>query len=37
MNIRRIHPYVETAAPEVARDFYVGVFGHSVGDGDAAG
>jgi catechol 2,3-dioxygenase-like lactoylglutathione lyase family enzyme len=30
MNIRRIHPYVETAAPEVARDFYVGVFGLKV-------
>jgi hypothetical protein len=30
MNIRRIHPYVETAAPEVARDFHVGVFGLKV-------
>lgn len=30
MNIRRIHPYVESADPVVARDFYVGVFGLKV-------
>ncbi|MDX6718779.1 MAG: hypothetical protein QOJ63_1033 [Solirubrobacteraceae bacterium] len=26
MEIKRIHPYVESADPAVARDFYVGVF-----------
>jgi catechol 2,3-dioxygenase-like lactoylglutathione lyase family enzyme len=26
MRIKRIHPYVESANPAVARDFYVGVF-----------
>jgi catechol 2,3-dioxygenase-like lactoylglutathione lyase family enzyme len=31
MDIKRIHPYVESADPEVARDFYVGVFGLKVG------
>jgi catechol 2,3-dioxygenase-like lactoylglutathione lyase family enzyme len=30
MDIKRIHPYVESADPEVARDFYVGVFGLEV-------
>lgn len=30
MEIKRIHPYVESADPEVARDFYVGVFGLDV-------
>jgi catechol 2,3-dioxygenase-like lactoylglutathione lyase family enzyme len=30
MNVKRIHPYVESADPEVARDFYVGVFGLKV-------
>lgn len=27
MEIKRIHPYVESANPNVARDFYVDVFG----------
>jgi catechol 2,3-dioxygenase-like lactoylglutathione lyase family enzyme len=30
MGIKRIHPYVESADPEIARDFYVGVFGLEV-------
>lgn len=30
MQIKRIHPYVESANPEVARDFYVNVFGLEV-------
>ena len=30
MEIKRIHPYVESADPEVAREFYVGVFGLDV-------
>jgi catechol 2,3-dioxygenase-like lactoylglutathione lyase family enzyme len=30
MDIKRIHPYIESADPEVARDFYVGVFGLEV-------
>ena len=30
MNVKRIHPYVESADPDVAREFYVGVFGLKV-------
>jgi catechol 2,3-dioxygenase-like lactoylglutathione lyase family enzyme len=30
MDIRRIHPYVESSDLEAARDFYVGVFGLKV-------
>jgi catechol 2,3-dioxygenase-like lactoylglutathione lyase family enzyme len=30
MDIKRIHPYAQSADPEVARDFYVGVFGLKV-------
>jgi catechol 2,3-dioxygenase-like lactoylglutathione lyase family enzyme len=30
MDIKRIHPYIESADPAVARDFYVGVFGLDV-------
>ena len=30
MEIKRIHPYVEAADLQVARDFYVGVFGLKV-------
>jgi len=30
MNVKRIHPYVESADPEVARRFYVGMFGLKV-------
>jgi catechol 2,3-dioxygenase-like lactoylglutathione lyase family enzyme len=30
MDVKRIHPYVESADPAVAREFYVGVFGLEV-------
>jgi len=30
MDIKRIHPYVESADPAVARDFYVRMFGLTV-------